>query len=897
MHERLRDEFLGWLGRFVIRRRLAVLVAAALLLALSVWLALSRLTMQTDRSFLIAPDLRWNAAYLAYKKEFPRWGDVLVAVDRGENSRNDVDLTSDRAAQFVRTLAQRLRQEPSIEDVLDGYEFQPRYARLMLTLPEDAYARSLAEFDTSRPVLESASIVDLLRRTLGGLTSAVANPASAAQSLGTLAELLRNTDAAMDDPSHAVLPAAGGWRPLESDSGRYLLLSVALREGEASVSGVDEGIAAIRRTIAELQDTQLFVGVDAGVTGIAAIENDETTQSIADSTFTSVLAFALIALLMFIVFRGVVVPICAAVTLLVAVGWSFGWATLAVGHLQVLSVVFTVILLGLGIDFALHLTARLELTREEHEDLGDVLSRVYRGIGPGMITGAVTTAASFAVMLLTDFKGVAEMGVIAAGGIILCLVAMLSVYPALLSLRGDWRKSVRHRLGGEDAHFAHGRLDVVDRRPRTVIVGAVLLIAAAIPAALQTRYDPNLLNLHPPGVESVVWEKRLIEDSQRSAWIGMSIVDSLEKAQRETLAFLAEPHEIAGVDGVGALFHPQRDQRRAAMAQSMPRDIPASSAGTSTEAVQLLGRLRDGILSAAGGAVESNAASFDPALRESLVQVTSACEHLLERLDSPQAPQLWASAARAWQRDRESIIETWTTLADPRPPTLDDLPEPLRTLNVSPDGRMLLRIAPVDRGGSVLDPENLRAFVSAMRSVDASVLGPAVQIYESTVLISRAYTIATALAVGAILILLLLDFQSLPDSLLALLPVLVGFIGLFAVMGLTDLPLNFANIIVMPFIFGIGVDAGVHIVHRWRDDPTGVPRGLSGGTGRGILLTTLTTVIGFGCMALAQHRGIRGLGITMVIGLTITLIACYTVLPAILRLRTAAGDVEREAGV
>lgn len=892
MHERYRDEFLGWLGRFVIRRRFPVLIAALVALGLSGWLAATHLTMQTDRSFLIDPNLKWNAAYLAYKQEFPRWGDVLVAVDRGP-AAGHFPAEMDRAAMFVRGLAKRLQQEPNIADVLSGYEFEPRYARLMLSQPQEAYDRSLAEFERSRTILESSSMVDLFRRTLAGMTSSIADPAAASRSVASLADTLRAADMAMDDPSLHVLAGAGGWRPLQSESGRYLLLSVALRDGERSVSGVDEGINTIRRIIADMQSKRLFAGIDAGVTGIAAIENDETTQSIADSTFTSILAFVLIAALMVIVFRGVFVPLCAGVTLLIAIGWTFGWAALVVGHLQVLSVVFTVILLGLGIDFALHLTARLELTREEHADLGDVLSRVYRGIGPGLITGAVTTGAAFAVMLLTDFKGVAEMGVIAAGGIMLCLVAMLAVYPALLSLRGDWRKSVRHRLGGEDAHFAHGRLDAIDRRPRTIIILGALFAFAAIPAGLMTRYDPNLLNLHPPGVESVVWERRLIDDSGQSAWIGMSIADSLEQARALTGAYLARPDQISSVDGVGVLFHPSRETRWAAIASEMPRDIPATTSGSSADAQQLLIQLRAGIQSAAGGSLDADHSSLDPALREALVQIFAACEHLLERLSGPEADALWASAAQAWQRDRETIIETWTTLIDPRPPSLDDLPEALRVLNIAPDGRLLLRIQPADRGGSVLDPDRLTAFVSAMRSVDASVLGPAVQIYESTVLISRAYTLATSLAVGVILILLLLDFRSLADSLLALLPVLVGFVGLFAVMGLTDLPLNFANIIVMPFIFGIGVDAGVHIIHRWRDDPTGVPRGLSGGTGRGILLTTLTTVIGFGCMALAQHRGIRGLGITMVIGLTITLLACYTLPPAILRLRTAPGEVHR----
>ncbi|MCH8210452.1 MAG: MMPL family transporter, partial [Planctomycetes bacterium] len=168
----------------------------------------------------------------------------------------------------------------------------------------------------------------------------------------------------------------------------------------------------------------------------------------------------------------------------------------------------------------------------------------------------------------------------------------------------------------------------------------------------------------------------------------------------------------------------------------------------------------------------------------------------------------------------------------------------------------------------------------------ADPIGPPVQIYESTLLIKRAYMLAACYAIAAILVLLFLDFRSLADALCAMTPVTIGFVGAFGVMGAVDLPLNFANMIILPVIFGIGVNAGVHIVHRWRAEPYGRPAGLSGATGRGITLTMLTTMIGFGCLLVAEHRGIRSLAVVMLIGLSITLGACYTVLPAILRLRT-----------
>jgi len=137
-------------------------------------------------------------------------------------------------------------------------------------------------------------------------------------------------------------------------------------------------------------------------------------------------------------------------------------------------------------------------------------------------------------------------------------------------------------------------------------------------------------------------------------------------------------------------------------------------------------------------------------------------------------------------------------------------------------------------------------------------------------------------------VLLCLDFRRLADALCAMLPVAVGYTGAFGLMGLLGVTLNFANIIVLPIIFGIGVNAGVQVVHRWRQEPMGLPKGLSGATGRGITLTMMTTMIGFGCLLIAEHRGIKSLGFVMVIGLGVTLLACYTILPAVLRLRGRA---------
>ena len=164
---------------------------------------------------------------------------------------------------------------------------------------------------------------------------------------------------------------------------------------------------------------------------------------------------------------------------------------------------------------------------------------MFRGIGPGMLTGAVTTAAAFASTALTQFKGMAEMGIIAAGGILLCLVAVLSVFPACLALTGRWKKIIRHRPGGEEAHFAHGRLDFVDTYPIPTLVVAALIVIGLGFSARNVRYDSNILNLQPPNLESVQWNKRVVDEDARSVWAGLVVVDP-DRALKRARDFVAQ---------------------------------------------------------------------------------------------------------------------------------------------------------------------------------------------------------------------------------------------------------------------------------------------------------------------------------------------------------------------
>lgn len=860
-------------GLAVTRHPKTTLLSCLLLAVASIAFTMYGLEFRSDRSELVDPALSWNRRFLEYKENFSRWDSLLVCFGPEESDPPLDELT--------RVIAERLELDDRITAADAGFFESQADPRLFILAPE-------AEFTTILERLRVGRKIASAEHANHALTLALSRLASENDGPGTLDELRLLLDPYLGALRGEAIdfkfvePAHSNWRPLTSASGLLYFIQVEFTSAGNGLAGVSDNLHWLRGKVAEILRERGIDELDWGVTGIPAIEADETVQSIRDSTLASVVAFIAITVLMLVVFRGITVPLLAAGSLLIGMSWSFGWLMLTVGHLQLLSVVFSVILLGLGIDFALHLVSRLELVQDEHTDLPSAIARVYRGIGPGMITGAVTTAAAMFATGFTKFKGMAEMGIIAGGGILLCLIAMLCVFPAALALTGRWKRIIRHRPGGEEAHFAHGRLDVVDRHPRSTLMAVAVMIILLLLAARDVSYDPNVLNLHPPGIESVQWEKRLVEDDARSIW---SALISTTAAKAPTLTRrLRELDTVSSVGGMGILF-PQDLEARRRLVDSLRRDVLPSvsvAPGMATLRTQLatvrlgLAQRRDSESAATVAQLQDVLDDIDAALQTSRTFDAATGELHFETLN---ASFLTARSDLADQLQRALTTD---------PIEASDLPEFLRAQWIGEDGAWLLRVYPRadEQGRSILHPDRLGAFVESIRNIEPNVIGPPVQIYESTILIIDSYIQAVIYALLAIFILLLLDFRSLADSVCSMIPVAIGFLGMFALMSLSGTSLNFANIIAMPMIFGIGVDSGVHMVHRWRVEPYGRPAGLSGATGRGITLTMLTTMIGFGCMMLAEHRGIRSLGIAMLAGLGVTLLACYVVLPPLLRLRT-----------
>ncbi len=416
-------------------------------------------------------------------------------------------------------------------------------------------------------------------------------------------------------------------------------------------------------------------------------------------------------------------------------------------------------------------------------------------------------------------------------------------------------------------------------RPRWVLAGGIALLAATALFVGRVHYDHNLLHLQSPALESVRWEHALLEHTAGASWHALSHTATPEealalKARYEQLPSVSRVVEVASLvpadqeEKLGLLDdvrHRLRNlPRRGASIPRLPPDLD----GLADDVRRLL----TAVLKREEGGAGPVVAGLRRPLTELRVALASAppgeAAERLRRFEGRMADDL----AEDLHRLRE--------VATPQPITLDDLPADLRERHVSRNGRWLLRVFGRD---SLWDYGPLGDFVAEVRAVDAAATGKPFTTLEGLNAMQQGFARAGVYALAAIVLVLLADFRGVGRTLLALTPLAAGVVLTLGVMGLFGLPLNPANMIALPLIVGVGVDNGVHVLHDYLGRPRR-PYALGRSTGRGILVTALTTVLGFGTLTVSGHRGLAGLGLVLALGVGGCTLSALVFLPAALRL-------------
>lgn len=654
---------------------------------------------------------------------------------------------------------------------------------------------------------------------------------------------------------------------------RFLIASVVPTKKGEGLNKAQDALDNLRGAIKELEAE--FPGVHGGVTGQEALNYDEMDTASTDmslATWASLLGVLVLMALFFHGFRRAFIEILA---LGVGLCWTFGWTTLFVGHLNILSVVFAPMLCGLGVDYGIYWYARFE---EEERIVGrdrrSAIGRVVKRSGPAIMLAGLSTAFSFLPLVLTGFRGLVELGLITGVGIILILLADFTVLPALSLLMDRYRES-----GGANGE-ANGRdlLALKPRAARLVLAAVGVICLASLWSARNVRFDLNPLRLQSPEAESVIWEKILVERSHRSVLSAAVFASTPEEVRERSESLKALP-SVSEVQNIFS-FLPENQEEKISLLRSYLPKIPEMRPKSAEIRPGDVAELTDALERIRFKLQEDQASKWgaQKPLVDQMAQVRSLGDAIISALrSSPEAVENLALYRKRFQSDLAETMGFLRDGASASPMTIKDIPKALRD-QFYRHGEYLIRIFPK---GSVWEQDALSEFVHQIWSVDAQAVGDPISLYVFATAFKKACILASAYALIAISILLLLSLRSLRLVLLAMAPLLVGTIWTIGIMGITGVNLNLANSMFMPLIVGAGVEYGVIILHRWREGRMS-PGRLPMSTGKGVILAALTTTVGFGTLMISHHRGIFSLGFVAWAGSICVLLTAIVILPAIL---------------
>lgn len=752
------------------------------------------------------------------------------------------------------TLIQRLAEEPELLSFLKLLN-QQMAARMV-----DELFTGFLDRGESKDVMEAPFDLSFLIDTLEGMSSYLkASPSFKSPWTSLL------TGASYDPDLEGYF-----WQSHK----RYLLAFVTPKKSNDGIMVTLESLNRLRKNIQEIQAS--FPDVKAGVTGQEALNNDEMSTVLDDMAVATWISIAGVFLLLVAFRRSFRRPLLQAISLCVGLCWSFGCATLFVGHLNMLSVVFAPLLCGLGVDSAIHWFSRLE--EEERSSAGGidaVIRRVSERSGPGILLSGLGTTLAFLPFVLTGFRGLMELGLITGVGIMLNLLADFSVLPALTVMLGEQRKKAPHSKADQRSR------DFIRLNPgssRIVLWGAGGLALLCILSASQVYFDLNPLRLQTADAESVVWQKTLIANSDRSALFASALAASPEEVQAKSRAFKALP-SVSDVESAFSLI-PEDQAEKISLLRSLQPLVPTIHSKTlevkpsdRSEFVSVLERIRFKLQDQ-----EAQKWGAEKPLVEQMARTRALASEVIGALQN--YPDAMEKLSGYRKRFHEDLTDKWDTLrkgVNTSPMRVEDLPDILKGWFYQ-NGTFLLRIFPKE---SVWEEHALTCFVREIQSVDPQVVGDPVSMYVFASAFKGACIKASIYAVIAISVLLTITFRDIRLTLLAFVPLALGTLLTVGIMGLVDIQFNLANSIFMPLVVGAGVEYAIIILSRWREGRM-LPGHLPFSTAKGVILAALTTTVGFGALMISHHRGIFSLGFVAWAGSLCVLFSAIIVLPALL---------------
>ncbi len=859
------------LVRFSVQRPGLTLTLWVVAVLGSVLLAAERLGVNTDTMALVSDTVPAVHAQRELERAFPALADNLFLVITAD--------TPESADTAARRLAARLRRRPDLFRSIDYPAADPFFAHnALLYLDTTELAQLADDIAAVQPFLARLTADPTLRGLLDTLVLAI--DAAGADATVALDPLLR----AVDDTISAALdvrPGALSWEALMNPGAEDRRVAVVTARPIADYSQLFPIATATTaaRAAAVAAGITARQGMGLAITGPLAIEQEDLASVMRGADIGAASSFVLVALILVLGLRSLRLTVVAMITLTAGLAVSTGFATLAVGHLNLISVAFAALYIGLGIDYAIHFLLRVRESATEREAIGATAIKTSRAVSPALLLCTATTSVAFFAFVPTPYTGVGELGLIAGAAAVFALLATLSLLPALLAVIGPLPARRRATVTR-----SRGQAYATRWRSWAVVALAAALGAAALSTLPRARFDRDPLQMSDPTNESVraardlamladqpILKATVVESGADQARTVRTALDRHQDVERTTTLFdLVPPTQdakLAIIDEIGLLLGPLAGP--AGASASIP---PAAQLEALQRAIDALAR------AGGGGATWAGDAAMLAVRLETLdARLTGGAAADRDTLIADVEQRLLGNLPGALMRLTDSL--------EAEPFRLDDIPPRIASQWRSADDRWRIEVLPRHDLG---DARALRAFVDAVTAVAPDATDEAVQVLRVGDALVATFWQAFLSALAVITLLLMAITRRMVDAVLVLMPLLYGALLISAAMVVFGLAFNYTNVIALPLLLGIGVDSGIHIVQRAREgDLATVGDLLRSSTARATVLSALTTIAGFGSLAFSAHRGTASLGQVLIIGLLVMMVATVVLLPVLVALRTA----------
>ncbi len=648
-----------------------------------------------------------------------------------------------------------------------------------------------------------------------------------------------------------------------------------------------------------------FPDVQAGLTGFIAVGRDEMVYSAKSLGYTTFIAVIAILVLLILSFRMWVAPVLALASLLVGLVWAVGTAALIVGQLNIMTQMMAVILLGLGIDFSIHLISGFTERRAAGDDIAQSMEATFLKSGKGIITGAGTTACAFLTLVISHSRGMKEMGLVTGIGLLAILFATLFFLPTLLVFRE--RRLERKREGGkEERAFVQrdisfrflGNLTVwLGRHHIFTIVSSVVITVLLVWSATKITFDHNYMNIEPKGLTSIMLQDTVLEKFDLSMDYALVLTNDVDQSRSYAKEY-RELGSVAVTEDISVYLPSEEEQKK-----RIPHISEIREKIQASEIRETIHRNDMEMLKGEIARLEMNVMEMqDMAFIGGQDKVDSKCKEIVGDPDEPESQNMFQGLLQILESDKEQTTNGFSDFHQKFAPyfkhavlkmgstesiRLEDLPDSIldRYGNKSRD-QFLVTVFPA--GNIWQDKTFLDRFVEDLEGVSDRATGMPPVFRALVEIIGRDGRNAVLLTLVIVFVLLIIDFRSPRLALMAMIPLACGIFWMVGLMHIVGMQLTVMNVMGLPLIVGIGIDDGVHIVHRWKHEGKGKIRTVFSSTGKAILLTSLTTMLAFGSLVFSIWRGFGHLGGALFLGVG----ACF--LTTVLGLSGLIGLKERK---